>query len=493
MGETSVNELAAAEAARPAFRPRWLIAGALLALTLQLLPPPPGLPPPGWAVTSLFALMLVWWVTEAVPIPVTSLLPLVVLPLTGILPIAEAAAPFASPIVILLFGGFVIAKSVERWNLHTRIALGIVARFGSHPAALVFGFMCAAAILSMWISNTATAIMLMPIALSVAARLGGEKWPEAPLSAALLLGIAYACSIGGVGTPVGTPTNLIVIGYLEAEFGRGIGFAEWMTYGVPMVVILLPLAWLVLVRRGVRSHAGEGDAAELIAGERRALGPVTTPERRVALVFAVIALFWMFRRPLSELTFGFISPFAGLTDHVIAVAGAILLFLVPAGTEQKEALLDWRSAERIPWGVLLLFGGGLSLAAAITASGLGDWLGDHLSSLTTLPLFLLIGALVAFVIFFTEVASNVATASALMPVIGAVAAASALDPLYMALPVAIAASSAFMLPMATGPNAIAYSSGAISIPRMARIGFLLNIVAVVAITAFSTWLLPILL
>lgn len=493
MGEIAIEQMAE-QAARTSFRPRWLITGALAALLLQLLPAPQGLPPDGWIVLSLFLLMLIWWVTEAVPIPVTSLLPLIVLPLAGILTIAEAAAPFASPIVILLFGGFVIAKSVERWNLHNRIALAIVARFGGHPAGLVFGFMSAAAVLSMWISNTATAIMLTPIALSVAARLGGDRWPSAPLSTALLLGIAYGCSIGGVGTPVGTPTNLIIIGYLEAEFGRSIGFAEWMSYGVPMVVLLLPIAWFGLVRSGVRAEPRHnGAASELIAEERRALGAISLPERRVTLVFAIIAGLWIFRRPLSELVVGGFSPFQGLTDHVIAVAGAIILFLVPAGTQRGEALLAWQSAEKIPWGVLLLFGGGLSLAAAITASGLGNWLGAQLAGLTALPTFLLIGGLVAFVIFFTEVASNVATASALMPVIGAVAAASALDPLYLSLPVAIAASSAFMLPMATGPNAIAYASGAISIPRMARIGFAINLAAIVAITAFSTWLLPVLL
>jgi sodium-dependent dicarboxylate transporter 2/3/5 len=434
--------------------------------------------------------MMIWWVTEAVPIPVTSLLPLIVLPVAGILDIRSAGAPFASPIVILLFGGFVIAKSVERWNLHTRIALAIVARFSGHPAALVGGFMLAAAVLSMWISNTATAIMLMPIALSVAQRLGGEAWRGGALAPALILGIAWACSIGGIGTPVGTPTNLIVIGYTEAEFGRSIGFAEWMQYGIPMVLILLPLAWALLSLRLKRGGAGAGAGGTVIAEARAALGPVSTPERRVAATFAFVALLWIFRRPLGELEIFGTVPFAGLTDHIIAVLGAVLLFLIPAGTGKREALLDWDSAERIPWGVLLLFGGGLSLAAGITASGLGGWLGDHLAGLTSLPLLLLIGALVTFVIFFTEIASNVATASALMPVIGAVAAASALDPLLMALPVAVAASCAFMLPMATGPNAIAYAQGVFTMGRMARAGFALNLLAIVSISLFSAWALP---
>ena len=473
-----------------AYRPFWLVAGAIAALSLQLAPPPPGLSAEGWATTSLFVLMLIWWVSEAVPIPVTSLLPLIILPLAGILPLAEAAVPYSSPIVLLLLGGFIIAKSVERWNLHNRIALAVVSRAGASQVALVGGFMAAAALLSMWISNTATAIMLTPIALSVAAKLKGEGWQTAPLSTALLLGVAYACSIGGIGTPVGTPTNLIVIGYLEAEFGSGIGFAEWMTYGIPMVAVLLPLAWFTLTRIAFRLQAEDSTpAAAVIAEARAALGPISTPERRVAATFAVIALFWIFRRPLQEVELGGALPFAALSDHIIAIAGAVLLFLIPAGRGTGAALLDWRTAERIPWGVLLLFGGGLSLAAAITASGLGDWMGGYLAGLTALPLLLLIGALVAFVIFFTEVASNVATASALMPVIGAVAAASALDPLIMGLPVAVAASCAFMLPMATGPNAIAYASGTVHMSRMARVGLILNIFAVVAISGLSVLLL----
>ncbi|OWV34754.1 anion transporter [Pacificimonas flava] len=455
---------------------------------------PEGMPLAGWRVASLFLLMMIWWVSEAVPIPVTSLLPIILLPMAGIADIRTAAAPYASPIVVLLFGGFVIAKSVERWNLHTRIALAVVHRFGANPSAMVAGFMAAAAILSMWISNTATAIMLMPIALSVAASLGGEGWRSQPLSAALLLGIAYACSIGGVGTPIGTPTNLIVIGYAEAEFGRSVGFADWMLYGVPMVAILVPAAWLLLTRR-VRAAVPEhrAEAAGLIEQARARLGPLSVPERRVSLAFAVIAVLWVFRRPLEEVAIADIRPFAFLTDHIIAVIGAVLLFLIPAGTGRREALLDWETAERIPWGVLLLFGGGLSLAVGMTESGLGMWMGEQLQALTALPLLLLIGALVLFVIFFTEIASNVATASALMPIVGAVAVGSGLDPMLMAMPVAVAASCAFMLPMATGPNAIAYASGAISMGRMARVGFAVNLAAIAGISLFSAWTLPLLL
>lgn len=479
----------AGEAGPTAFKPLWIAIGAAFAIGLQLFPAPEGLSAQGWLTVSLFAIMLIWWVTEAVPIPVTSLLPLIVLPLTGLAPIAEAAVPYSSPIILLLMGGFIIAKSIEKWNLHARIALAVVARAGSRPAATIGGFLLAAALLSMWISNTATAIMLMPIGLSVAARMGRNP----ALTIALLLAIAYGSSIGGIGTPIGTPTNLIIMGYIEEQFGRSISFLEWMEFGVPMVVVLLPLAWIVLAF--VARNAGSADtgdaAASAVAEARAALGPITTSEKRVAMAFTVVALAWLFSRPLAEWEFQGTTIFAGITDHVIAICGAVLFFLVPSGhAQRKGALLDWDDAQQIPWGVLLLFGGGLSLAASISNTGLSVWIGDELAGLTTLPVILMTASFVAFVIMATEVTSNVATASALMPVIGAVAVAGGVDPLVLALPVAAAASCAFMLPMATGPNAVAYASGAITIPQMAKIGMALNMLGIVGITLAATLLVP---
>ncbi|KWV93448.1 hypothetical protein AUC45_01890 [Erythrobacter sp. YT30] len=464
--------------------------GAILAFGLQLFPAPDGLEPPGWMTVSLFLVMLIWWVTEAVPIPVTSLLPLVVLPVTGIAPISEAAIAYASPIVLLLMGGFIIAKSIEKWNLHARIALAIVAKAGSHPAATIGGFLAASAVLSMWISNTATAIMLTPIALSVASRMGEGL----ALRVAMLLAIAYGCSIGGIGTPIGTPTNLIIIGYLEEEFGRTIGFADWMAFGIPIVILLLPLAWLVLAWQIKGQGGGTGSgAAHAISEARKRLGSISLAEKRVAIGFAFVALAWLFRRPLNEIEMGGFAPLAGMTDHVIAIAGAILFFVIPSGdAEQKGALLDWQDAQQIPWGVLLLFGGGLSLAGAISGTGLSSWIGAQLAGVTALHVTLMIGIFVTFVIMATEVTSNVATASALMPVVGAVAVAGGVDPLVLAMPVAAAASCAFMLPMATGPNAVAYASGAVSIPQMARVGFALNLLAILAITLAASVLIPML-
>jgi len=472
-----------------------LWAGPALAAVLQVIGPPESLaaagdPRAAWIVLSLLALMATWWVTEAIPIPVTSLLPMIVLPFFGVLPMAEATARYMHPIVVLLIGGFIIAKAVERWGLHKRIALSIVARAGARPEALIAGFMAAAALLSMWISNTATSIMLTPIALSVAAAVLGPDAEDAPFTTALLLGVAWSCSVGGLGTPVGTPTNLIVINYLNAEADFSIGFLQWMALGVPTVLAIVPAAWLVLTKWAFRiriDNAARGRDA--VRAELGALGPITTPETRTLAVFAVVAVLWIFKQPLQGLEIAGSRPFAGLSDPLTAILGVVLCFLVPAG-EKGEMVLDWRTAERIPWGVVLLFGGGMSLAGAITATGLGEWLGGELSGLAGLPTIVLILILTTTVIFTTEVTSNIATAAALMPVIGAAALAAGLDVELLAAPLAMAASCAFMLPMATGPNAVVYAEGGLSLPTMAKAGFRLNLVAIVLITGLVYVIAP---
>ncbi len=481
----------------------WL--GPVLALAIQLLPLPAtlvdmagGTEPArnAWIVLSMLVLMAVWWVSEAIPIPVTSLLPMVVLPVTGVLPIATASAPYMHPIVVLLLGGFIIAKAIERWNLHARIALNVVARVGTSPSRLIGGFMAAAAILSMWISNTATSIMMMPIAISAASEILGRDRLDAPFTWALLLGIAWACSIGGLGTLVGTPTNLIIVGYLNENTDLRVDFARWMLLGIPVVITLVPLAWFVLTRWAFRIEVTNvASGREAILADLRALGPVSRPERRTIMVFAMVAGLWIFRRQLEAVEFGGLAPFAGLTDHVIAIIGVIACFLVPAGARDRpgEALLDWRSAETIPWGVLLLFGGGMSMAAAITSTGLSSWIGAELSGLASLPDLLLVAIITALVIFLTEVTSNVATASALMPVLGALALSSGIDVGLLAAPLALAASCAFMLPMATGPNAVAFATGHVSLPTMAAAGLRLNLLAIAAITGLVYVLVPVVL
>lgn len=472
----------------------WL--GPCAAIVLQFLDVPEGMTRDAWMVVSLVVVMATWWVTEAVPIAVTALLPMVVLPLTGVLGIGPAAQPYSSPTVMMLLGGFIIATSIERWRLHYRIALNIVVRVGSSPSGIVGGFMLAGAVLSMWISNSATTIMLAPIAVSVAYAILGPEARGAPLTIAILLGLAYGASIGGIATPIGTPTNLIVIGYLENEVGISISFVDWMKIGLPVVAVMLPACWLTVTRLAVRLRASDGnEGQEQVRHALEDLGQMSVPERRVLAAFTVVALAWILRQPITAIEIGGNRPFAGLTDHVIAIAGAILMFLIPSGrpSSGNERLLDWDTATRLPWGVILLFGGGLSMASAIRSTGLADWLGGALSGLLTVPVILLIFALVAFVIFATELVSNVATASALLPIIGALAATGGQDPVLLFLPVAMAASCAFMLPIATGPNAIAFSTGEVTIPQMVRVGLLLNVFGVVLISLIIYWLAPVLM
>lgn len=459
-----------------------LIVGGAAFVTMRASPTPQALSPEAWVVASLAVLMIVWWVTEAVPIAATALAPLAVLPFFDVLSLREASAQYMSPVIVLLMAGFIIARAIERWGLHERIALFVVDHVGVRPPALIAGFMISAAILSMWISNTATALMMTPIALSVAHAVLGERAFGARFTTALLLAVAYACSIGGLATPVGSPTNLIVIGYL-ADQGVDISFSQWMGYGLPVVAILLPLAWLVLTIAGTwrsGAHAPQAAAVKATVREARAaLGKMSAPEMRTLIIFAVVALAWIFRSRLQK-----IEGFEGLNDQIIAVMGAILLFIVPSGASQTRSapLLDWGTAERIPWGVVLLFGGGLSLAAAISASGLAAFLAGFFTGLSGFQIVYVVLAITLLVLILTEFTSNVATVSALLPMIGAMALATEFDLYLLALPLGLAASCAFMLPMATGPNAVAYGSGRVSIARMASVGVWVNMLSALVIT-----------
>ncbi|MEM6851962.1 MAG: DASS family sodium-coupled anion symporter, partial [Pseudomonadota bacterium] len=460
-------------------------------------PPPAELGFQASVVLGLLALMACWWVTEAIPIPITSLLPLVVLPSFGVASMKETAAPYFSPIVVLLMGGFIVAKAFERWRLHERLALLTVARAGSKPAGLCAGFLIASAALSAWISNTATTIMLAPVALSVAYSLGARRGAGEPLTVALVLSVAYGATIGGLATPVGTPTNLIVIGALEQSGDNRFSFASWMAIGAPAALLMLPAAWVVLTKLSGAIAAPAGDPQRLVRERLAQLGPWTAPELRTLALFSLVAFFWIFRRAfIQDIEIVGVRPFANINDAVIAIAGAILMFLTPAGARgarRGAMLLDWPTASRIPWDVILLFGGGLSLAAAITATGIGGWLGEIFAGAVVFPTVIVVLMLAAFVIFATELTSNVATAAALMPVIIAMAGAANLDAAALAAPVALAASCAFMFPMATAPNAIAYATGEMSIPRMASIGLKLNLIGVVLITAAVSVAVPLVL
>lgn len=481
-----------------------LVLGPLLVFILLLIGAPDGLADVtgsveqaknAWLVLCLLVLIATWWVTEAIPIPVTALIPLVFLPLTGVQSVAVTSAEYMHPIIVLLLGGFIIAKAIERWNLHKRIALNVVNFVGFKPSMLIAGFMLAGAVLSMWISNSATCIMLTPIALSVAAAVLGEKTLNNPFTYALLLGIAYACSVGGLGTPVGTPTNLIIIGYLNDSVGMDISFGQWVAIGVPVILVVVPLIWFALTKFIFKVGNTELDAEkgrDMVQTELSLLGKMTVPEKRTIMVFSVVAFLWCFKNILKDISIFGMTPLSGLTDSITAIFGVILCFLIPSGskTDKGSAVLDWKTAESIPWGPLLLFGGGMTLAAAIRTSGLAEWVGLQLGGLATMPLVLLVILLTAFVIFITEVMSNVATASTLMPILGAAALSSGLSVELIALPIAMAASCAFMLPTATGPNAVVFASGEVSLPTMVRAGFIANCLAIPVIAFLSLVLSP---
>lgn len=461
---------------------RWvgLILGPALAIGLQLMDPPGGLSPEAWRVVSLAALMVVWWVTEAIPISATALLPLAALPLMGAASMKDAAAPYADPIIFLFIGGFMLAACVERWRLHQRIALSIAVLAGGRPIALVACFMIASALISMWISNTATTLMLAPIALGAARALSVSGKPDLALGGALMLGVAHAATIAGIGTPVGSPTNLIAVGFFERA-GDPISFIEWMGRAIPIMLLMLPLAWALLCAPLFGRRIGDTNAVGAVVREAlEKLGALTAPEARIGVLFAAVAATWMTRDVLDE------TPLlSGLTDAGVAIVGALLLFLIPSGRGGDEKLMDWRSAEKIPWGIAILFGGGLSLAAAMEATGLAAWIGDWIAGLDGVSAIGLVAILVVTTILISELASNVATLTSMLPVVAAVAAATGAPLQHLAFPVAIAASFAFMLPVATAPNAIAYSSGLVSLKRMLAVGFGLNIAAAVLIIAFA--------
>ncbi|ABI76281.1 sodium:sulfate symporter family protein [Hyphomonas neptunium ATCC 15444] len=458
-----------------------LVIGPALAILIAVLPAPEGLERGGMLVAAVLVLMAVWWATEAIPIAATSLLPLGLLPLTGVASLGAIAAPYADSVVLLLLGGFIMAIGIEKWHLHRRIALNVLLLSGARLKLLAGGFMLATALLSMWISNTATSLMMAPIALSVAVAAGGGP----RLASALLLGIAYSASIGGLATPVGTPTNLIAMGWLRENTDIEISFREWMSFGLPVVLIMLPMAWLILTW-GLKSDAAAAKAAEAtIRGQRNALGRMTIPESRVAIVFGVIALAWITREQLVQ-----IPLFAGLTDMGIAILGAILMFLVPHGSREPEhqpggwALLNWDDAKAVPWDVVLLFGGGLSLAAAVQASGLAGYLGNSLAELAAVPPIVLIFMVVTIIIFLTEIMSNVAAMTTFLPILGALATATGVDVRSLIIPCAMAASCAFMLPIATGPNAVVFGMRQFSIGRMMKSGFWLNVACVIIVTLY---------
>lgn len=458
-----------------------LVIGPLAFAMTALTTPPDGMGASAWLVAGLVVWMAAWWMTEAVPMTVTGLLPFVLLPLSGTLTASEAASAYYAPILFLLLGGAFIALAIERTGLHRRLSAAVLRSVGAGggPMRLLLAFMVSASILSMLISNTSTALIMMPMALAVIAAgelteakpAGPESDAEpqsAGLSGALPMGIAFAASIGGLGTIVGSPTNGIAVQLLDDLSGLEIGFAQWMLFGLPVVIVGVPLAAILIafVHR-LNAHPFDVEAAGQAIAEKR---PWSSAEKRLVPIVAIAFALWMSRLWVAPLL-----PEKSWTDGTIAILASFALFLVPDGTGRP--ILEWREANRAPWGMILMFGGGLALAAGMDASGLARWLGQALLPLETVPLIILTLAVVAMIILVTEFASNVATASGIVPVVASLTAALGLgeDAVLVAMPAALAASWGFILPAGTGPNAIAWATGRVRIERLVSAGLMLDI------------------
>ena len=456
-----------------------LFLGPLWLFSVLILPPPTGLDLAAWYTMGTALLMATWWIAESIPIPATSLLPLALFPVLGVNSMQETAAPYAHPIIFLFMGGFMIALGMMRWGLHRRIAIWIISRAGTGPRALIAGFMIATAGLSMWVSNTATTLMMLPVALSVitlADTENGDNRFKHHFSVALLLGIAYAANIGGMGTLIGTIPNAFISAFFESEYGYAISFTKWLSVGVPIVLVGIPAVFFTLTRIlysfDTRDLVGSED---IIEREQEKLGQMNKGEKIVAFVFLGTALLWIIR-PL-------LTPFLpGLTDAGIAMIGGLSLFLFPVDFKRGIFVQDWETVKQLPWGALILIGGGLSLAGAVSGSGLADWLGESLQPLQQFPTILIILLTTGIIIFLTEITSNTATTATFLPVLAALALAVGESPLLMAVPAALGASCAFMLPVATPPNAIVYGSERVTVFEMARAGLALNFAFLILIT-----------
>jgi sodium-dependent dicarboxylate transporter 2/3/5 len=424
---------------------------------------------------------------------VTALLPLALFPLLGVSSVKLAAAPYGHELIYLFLGGFVVALSMERWGLHRRIAFSVLSIIGSNTNHIVGGFMLIAAGLSMWISNTATTIMLLPIAISVLDVIANEGKASViarrNLGLCLLLGVAYAASIGGVATLIGTPPNLFLASFVQDQTGQEIGFVRWMAVGLPVSMVFLPLCWLLLTRvlYPVSMETLDGVPARM-RGSLVALGPMSRGERMTLVVFLFMAAGWTLRPLLTKLNFSGYTPLSGLTDTGIAILAALALFVLPVKLRSREFVMDWSAVTSLPWGVLLLFGGGLSLAAAMQSNGVSEYLGQSTAGLALLPQLVIILCIVTMVIFLTELTSNIATTATLLPVLAALGPILGLNPMYLVVPATIAASCAFMLPVATPPNAVVFGSGRIGAGHMARAGLLLNLIGIVIVTGAAYFL-----
>ncbi len=450
--------------------------GVGLAVGAILLPPQGGLSDNGQAAAGIAILMAVLWITELIPLAATALMPLVLFPIVGIASIPELSSSYANPLIFLFLGGFLIAKAIERWSLHRRIAFSILARTKGEPKRILFSIMFATAFLSLWISNTAAAMVAAPIAASLAVLYEDQK----DFAPALMLGVAYAATIGGLGSLIGTPPNAIFAAYMQEVHGVRIGFAEWMLVGLPAVAILLPLAWLSLTRISFRLGSGHVNL------DLEQFPPMSDGEKRVAFVAALTALGWLSRPAVSS-----VFPMLELSDAGIAMAGAIALFIIPSHTLGGDRLLDWETAQSVRWDVLILFGGGLCLATAIDSTGLAEWIGESTGRIKNLPTFCILLAISLIIVYLGELASNTAMAAIFLPIAGSMAIGMDADPLTFALPIAMAASIGFMLPVATPPNAIVFANPSVTRMHMLKAGAPLDLIGIAVALAAGMGLGPI--
>ena len=468
----------------------WL--GPTIGLILIMLPPPETMPLSAWHTAIAAILMAIWWCTEAVHVSVTAIVPLAIFPLLGIGDIKTVAAPYANPIIYRFMGGFVIALAVEKWDLHKRIALTILTSVGKSGPAIVGGFMLASAIISMWVMNTSTTLMLLPIGVSVV-KIVSESADELNdtqkhnFQLAVLLGIAYSATIGGMATIVGTAPNAFFVGFMKENGFTEIGFGQFMLVGFPLTLVMLPLAWFAITHIVFPIKFSTSDATRNHLFKLRAdLGLMSIAEKRVSVVFASAAFLWM-TRPLLNM----LSIFSGLSDAGIAMIAATILFLIPSANKNDPYLMKWETMSKLPWGLLILFGGGLSLASSVAQTGLADWIGESLVVLGGAGTIVLVIVITTLIAFLTELTSNTATTGTFLPVVAALAIGISVDPLIFALPATLAASCAFMLPVATPPNGIVYGSGYIRIPEMVKAGFVLNIIGIVVLSILALILAPI--
>lgn len=443
------------------------------------------------AVIAIALWMIVWWITEAVSISVTALLPLLLFPILKIMPMEEVGANYGSPIVFLFFGGFVMALALEKVNLHKRIALSIIKITGTTPNKVILGFMIATATLSMWISNTASTVVMLPIAMSVIQLLiddaDGFTKSDRNFALSVMLGIAFSANAGGIATVIGTPPNSVLIGLLENEYNIEISFLKWMIIGLPFSIIMISFCYIVLVKLIFPNGALKFNASKtIIDSELKKLGPTSGKEKMVLTIFGITVFLWVFRTVLNS-----IFPFMGLSDAMISMFAAIALFAVPFNLKKGDFVLEWKDTQKLAWGILILFGGGLALAKGMSVTGIVDLVAGIIAASEISVLFTA-ALLIFLMLFMTELMSNVALVAVLAPVVAGIAIGLGLPIVYLLIPITMASSCAFMLPMATPPNAIVFASGYIKVHEMAKAGFLLNVIAVLLLIGLFQFILPLL-